>query len=267
MERKENCQTLSDFLFRLCNLGNTIRNAHLSHILFATHLKMVAQRHAILISSTIAASLTPLHNATRSTLISWGKMKRSRPLWLLPTVALLVACGGSDGSQDQSERGVTIDLPPFEPEPVVNTPPASNEAALNEATELNVMVPAAAERETTAESAKLTPPPKADPPKPAPKPETAPPKTAAKAPAPPAKTPETAAKADTDAPKPAAARLPLSNERIAQTIQRIGYACGEVTGATAVEGEPVPTWRITCSSGDSYRGTNRGGNMRFRKLN
>jgi len=67
-------------------------------------------------------------------------------------------------------------------------------------------------------------------------------------------------------PAPAvAADLPLSSSVVARTIDRIGYACGEVASAAAVEGAPG-VYKITCSSGQSYRAARVGGRYHFRRL-
>ena len=70
--------------------------------------------------------------------------------------------------------------------------------------------------------------------------------------------------ADPLAPKPADAALPLSKSTIARTIDRIGYRCGEVASATAVDGAPG-TFSVTCSSGQTYRATPVHGRYRFRR--
>jgi hypothetical protein len=61
------------------------------------------------------------------------------------------------------------------------------------------------------------------------------------------------------------ADLPLSNSVVARTIDRIGYACGEVASAAAVEGAPG-VYKITCSSGQTYRAARVGGRYHFRRL-
>ena len=60
------------------------------------------------------------------------------------------------------------------------------------------------------------------------------------------------------------ARLPLPNTVIARTIGRIGYPCGQVSGATAM-GEPG-VFKVTCTSGHSYRAAPVRGRYRFRQL-
>lgn len=72
-------------------------------------------------------------------------------------------------------------------------------------------------------------------------------------------------------PEPAAeavsARMPLSNQTIARTIGRIGYACGEVTSTAPVEGEGAGVFKVTCSSGKSYQARPIGGRYHFRRWN
>ena len=61
------------------------------------------------------------------------------------------------------------------------------------------------------------------------------------------------------------AKLPLSNATVARTIGRIGYACGQVASTTAVEGGAPGVFKVTCTSGDSYRAAPAGGRYRFRR--
>jgi curved DNA-binding protein CbpA len=67
------------------------------------------------------------------------------------------------------------------------------------------------------------------------------------------------------APRPVDAKLPLSKTVIAHTINRIGYACGEVASTTAVDGAAPGTFTVTCSSGQSYQATPSHGRYRFRR--
>ena len=61
----------------------------------------------------------------------------------------------------------------------------------------------------------------------------------------------------------ATASLPLSNAVIARTIDRIGYACGEVASAAPADGEGV--FKITCSSGQVFQAAPVSGRYRFRR--
>jgi hypothetical protein len=62
-----------------------------------------------------------------------------------------------------------------------------------------------------------------------------------------------------------AANLPLSSTTIARTIERIGYACGEVASTSPVEGGARGVFRITCTSGQSYQARPVNGRYRFRR--
>jgi hypothetical protein len=69
----------------------------------------------------------------------------------------------------------------------------------------------------------------------------------------------------TDAPATAvAASLPLPNAVIARTIGSIGYSCGRVASTTAMEAPGV--FKVTCTSGQSYRAAPVGGRYHFRRL-
>ncbi|HEX5238166.1 MAG TPA: hypothetical protein VFW39_06865 [Sphingomicrobium sp.] len=67
------------------------------------------------------------------------------------------------------------------------------------------------------------------------------------------------------APQPVAASMPLPNALVARTIDRIGYACGKVASADAVDGSPG-VFRVTCTSGQSYQASPVHGRYHFRKL-
>jgi hypothetical protein len=67
-----------------------------------------------------------------------------------------------------------------------------------------------------------------------------------------------------DAPAEAAqASLPLSRAAIARTIHRIGYSCGQVASTSQILGG---MFKVTCTSGDSYRAAPVHGRYRFRRL-
>ena len=70
--------------------------------------------------------------------------------------------------------------------------------------------------------------------------------------------------AATEAPPPVVrASMPLSNRTIAQTIHRIGYSCGSVASTSAIA---PGTFRVTCTSGQSYRASPVRGRYRFSKM-
>jgi len=48
------------------------------------------------------------------------------------------------------------------------------------------------------------------------------------------------------------AAMPLPHSVVARTIGRIGYSCGQVASASAVDGK-AGVFKVTCTSGDSYR--------------
>jgi hypothetical protein len=52
---------------------------------------------------------------------------------------------------------------------------------------------------------------------------------------------------------------------IARTIHRIGYSCGDVASATAVDGQAPGVYKITCTSGQSYQAKPVRGRYHFRR--
>jgi curved DNA-binding protein CbpA len=58
------------------------------------------------------------------------------------------------------------------------------------------------------------------------------------------------------------AMLPLPHSVVARTIGRIGYSCGQVASASAVDGK-AGVFKVTCTSGDSYRAAPVRGRYRF----
>lgn len=63
------------------------------------------------------------------------------------------------------------------------------------------------------------------------------------------------------------ANLPLSTAVIARTIERIGYPCGEVASTSTADGEAPGVFRVTCTSGHTYRAAPVGGRYHFRRVN
>ena len=61
----------------------------------------------------------------------------------------------------------------------------------------------------------------------------------------------------------AAKNLPLSHAAIAQTIRRIGYPCGQVASTSQILGG---MYKVTCTSGDTYRAAPVHGRYRFKRL-
>jgi hypothetical protein len=77
--------------------------------------------------------------------------------------------------------------------------------------------------------------------------------------------------ADPLAPQPAApavaeASMPLPNGTIARTIEKIGYSCKTVASIASVEGASPGVFKVTCSSGQSYRAAPVNGRYHFRKM-
>jgi hypothetical protein len=85
--------------------------------------------------------------------------------------------------------------------------------------------------------------------------------TLAEAPVAPAADP--LAPAPVEAALPDAAAMPLSNTTIARTIGRIGYSCGTVSATEPLGGG---SFKIICSSGQSYRAAPVHGRYRFKRL-
>lgn len=76
--------------------------------------------------------------------------------------------------------------------------------------------------------------------------------------------------ADPLAPEAAAApavsaTMPLPHRTVARTIDRIGYSCGKVASATPVEGG-AGVYRVTCTTGQSFRAAPVNGRYRFRRI-
>ena len=77
--------------------------------------------------------------------------------------------------------------------------------------------------------------------------------------------PASAPALSTATPAATAAALPLPDRVVARTIEKIGYACGQVSSATALDGEPG-VFKVTCTSGDSYKAAPVRGRYHFRRL-
>ncbi|MGE5721660.1 MAG: hypothetical protein ACM3YM_04290 [Sphingomonadales bacterium] len=199
-----------------------------------------------------------------------------RPFFIA-AILLLAAC---KPASNDTENGVTIELPPAVP---VENDAADSDALANpagEANALNVMTPTISERDEAPIRSGASPAvarqeghPKGGEEAPQaaalPKTEVAKSAVAGAAQAPAAATPSASEEPQTsEAPALGPARPPLSDERIAGIIDRIGFTCGSVVSTSPVAAvDGIPAYKITCSSGSAYLGTNRGGHMRFRKWN
>jgi hypothetical protein len=69
--------------------------------------------------------------------------------------------------------------------------------------------------------------------------------------------------AQPDAAQMVSASMPLPDRVVARTLDKIGYSCGSVA-STAAEGASG-VFKITCSSGQTYRATPVHGHYRFRR--
>jgi outer membrane biosynthesis protein TonB len=162
-----------------------------------------------------------------------------------------------------------MQLPPVIP--FHKTEPANSSAAappLQTAAKDTPLKPAIVPAPASTDTAKTAPTPEpAKPDKPAPKAKT-------KTPSPPSAADASAQTSAKSGDEPAAAstepallpaRPPLSDAAIVRTIERIGFACGEVVSSGKVaDGGSDPSYRVNCSSGDSYRATNKNGRIFFR---
>jgi hypothetical protein len=80
-------------------------------------------------------------------------------------------------------------------------------------------------------------------------------------------TPEPAIAAATETPPkavPASMPLPLPSSVVARTIEKIGYRCGSV--ASTSDGGAPGVFKVTCTSGHSYRASPVHGRYRFKRL-
>jgi hypothetical protein len=169
---------------------------------------------------------------------------------LIGAVVVLGALAGAwvgNGGDAQPEAGVTATLPPPTRMPVVGSPPAEPTLAAE--------VQPRRQRRVSAVPA------------PAPSPARAAARLAEVTSFVDSQPDENAAKsAVAEAPTvDAVASMPLPNPVIARTIERIGYACGQVASTSAVEGARG-VYTVTCTSGASYQATPVRGRYRFRRV-
>jgi hypothetical protein len=165
-----------------------------------------------------------------------------RPPLVLGAVLLLAAC---KPSSDHYTQSVTVDLPPAVDVESINV---AGEAEAGPGFEQPFSPPVAAVRTAPAPRE-----PSVEPKVSMAALETAEPVPAAGEAAPDAAPAETA---------PAASRPPLPDATIARTLGGIGFSCGRVVATSPVEDG---AWRIDCSSGASYRASDRTGRMRFKR--
>lgn len=165
-----------------------------------------------------------------------------RPPLVLGAVALLAAC---KPSADHYAQSVTVDLPPAVDVESINV---AGETEAGPGFERPFSPPVVAVR----------PAPVPREPPVAPKVSMASLETAAPVAAAGEATPDAAPVEAAAAPS----RPPIPDATIARTLGRIGFSCGRVVATSAVEDG---AWRIDCSSGASYRGSDQSGRMRFKR--
>ena len=180
--------------------------------------------------------------------------------WKLPALAagaLVFAVGvgawtgleaGNDNGQMQSEQAATLKIPPAKPLPAMS--------ALSDATVPSVAEAQPARRTRAAPTSQIA---SNRQPLQITLPDEQPVETMAEQ-------PEVAAEqtvAEMPSVAPTQASLPLPNAVIARTIGRIGYPCGQVAGATALGSG---AFKVTCTSGHSYRAAPVRGRYRFRRM-
>ena len=180
--------------------------------------------------------------------------------WKLPALAagaLAFAVGvgvwtgleaGNDNEQVQAEQTATLTIPPAKPLPAMS--------ALSDATVPSVAEAKPARRARTAPTSQIA---SNRQPLQITLPDEQP--VEAMAAQPEAAAEPTVVEAPTVAPTPAS--LPLPNAVVARTIGRIGYPCGQVATSSAM-GDGV--FKVTCTSGHSYRAAPVRGRYRFRRM-
>jgi hypothetical protein len=186
--------------------------------------------------------------------------------WKIPTLAagfltLAVCVGawtgleaGNDNEQAQAENAVTLKVPPAKPLPELAGSPLALVPSVEEARpQQPTRAIAAGARVERAR------PPQID----LPEPQSA--ETANSTQSAPDEAATEQAAAESPTVEATSARMPLPNAVIARTIGRIGYPCGQVASTTALDGAPG-AFRVTCTSGHSYRAAPVRGRYRFRRL-
>ena len=161
--------------------------------------------------------------------------------------------GGNAGTSRQAAPDMAIALPAATPVDGIATgsPPQADSAEVPDETKARPNPPAA---QTAVE--RIPPPPIAEEPQV---------EGSQIAEAQPAEKAVERAVPDASATVSVAAALSLSNAVVARTIRRIGYACGEVASSEPVEGEGAGVFKVTCTSGQSYRAAPVRGRYHFRR--
>jgi hypothetical protein len=173
---------------------------------------------------------------------------------LILGVALLGAWAGmSAGGAEEPQPagpGVTVAVPQAKP-PAQVAAPAPAPGPVRRAIAAQPVLPIAA-KVAAVRTERTAPPPPADT------------QVVESAASPPAESTTEVAAAQAPPAEAVAANLPLPNKVIARTIERIGYACGEVSSIAS--GEASGVYKVTCTSGQSYQAKPVNGRYRFRRL-
>ena len=151
-------------------------------------------------------------------------------------------------------QAVTVGLPPATPVRDYVAPPQAAAADQEETAPVVAQAEQSAPEEQQPEAKVAEPSP----------PEAPPVTIAADDPLAPAPAVEASADTSTAAAVQTDAKMPLPNATVARTIERIGYACGSVSSVMADAGPGA--FKVTCSSGDSYRAAPKNGRYHFRRL-
>jgi hypothetical protein len=206
------------------------------------------------------------------------QMESDRPLrrdsaagsigWKLPAFAagaliLAVTLGawtgweaGNDNDQAPPDRSAMLKIPPAKTATTADASPADPPPALTDALPEQRVRRAAAKKRIEGNRSPLT----------IELPEQASTELAQGAEAQPQETAGDQVVAEAPSVAATAAKLPLPKAVIARTIGRIGYACGQVASATAIEGDAPGVFKVTCTSGHSYRAAPVRGRYHFRRL-
>ena len=187
--------------------------------------------------------------------------------WKIPALAavvlILAVCvgawtgleAGNDNEQAQAENAVTLKVPPAKPLPELAGSPLALAPSVEEARP----------EQPTPATAAATPVERARPPLQVDLPEAQSGEAAQSSQNPPDEIASEQAAVESPSVEATSARMPLPNAVIARTIGRIGYPCGQVASTTAMDGASG-AFKVTCTSGHSYRAAPVRGRYRFRRL-
>jgi hypothetical protein len=185
--------------------------------------------------------------------------------WKIPALAagvlIFAVCVGAwrgleaGNDNEQAENAVTLKVPPAKPLPALAGSPLALASNVEEARSQQPTPATAA----AARVERARPPLQID----LPEPQSA--ETANSTQNPPDEIATERAAAESPSVEATPASMPLPKAVIARTIGRIGYPCGQVASTTAVDGASG-AFKVTCTSGHSYRAAPVRGRYRFRRL-